>query len=175
MKRTSIPAIAAATVVPCGCRTDAQILAKEQDMARDTALRRGQFELNYPQATATVLSSVMLQPITWRGTERAEYTVGVSGCGQQKTWVVHLPARHLGLVRRRRPLIDIPIGPLGNGCGCRRSSCSRNEAAAPAPAGLNRAFASGHHGSGGGLADLTPAVEQPYCNARTRTVTSRRP
>jgi hypothetical protein len=90
MRSLTLP-IAAAAVLLAGCQTDAQILAKEQDMARDTALRRGQFELNCPQANATVLSSVMLQPIAWRGTERAEYTVGVSGCGREKTYVVICP------------------------------------------------------------------------------------
>jgi hypothetical protein len=83
--------LAATSVALSACQSDAQILAKEQDVARDAALRRGQFELNCPQATATVLSSVMLQPIAWRGTERAEYTVGVSGCGAQKTYVVVCP------------------------------------------------------------------------------------
>jgi hypothetical protein len=91
MKSLTLMSIAAAAVLLAGCQTDAQILAKEQDMARDTALRRGQFELNCPQATATILSSVMLQPIAWRGTERAEYTVGVSGCGREKTYVVICP------------------------------------------------------------------------------------
>ena len=31
---------------------------------------------------------------------------------------------------------------------------------------------SGHEGGGGGLADVTPAVEQPHCNARARALTS---
>jgi hypothetical protein len=91
MKALTPMTLAAAAVLLAGCQTDAQILSKEQDMARDTALRRGQFELNCPQATATVLSSVMLQPIAWRGTERAEYTVGVAGCGREKTYVVVCP------------------------------------------------------------------------------------
>jgi hypothetical protein len=91
MKALTPMTLAAAAVLLAGCQTDAQILNKEQDMARDTALRRGQFELNCPQATATVLSSVMLQPIAWRGTERAEYTVGVAGCGREKTYVVVCP------------------------------------------------------------------------------------
>ena len=91
MKALTPMTLAAAAVLLAGCQTDAQILNKEQDMARDTALRRGRFELNCPQATATVLSSVMLQPIAWRGTERAEYTVGVAGCGREKTYVVVCP------------------------------------------------------------------------------------
>jgi len=33
----------------------------------------------------------MLQPVAWRGTERAEYTIGVAGCGKQKTYIVVCP------------------------------------------------------------------------------------
>jgi len=34
------------------------------------------------------LSSNVLQPVLWGGQERAEYTVGVSGCGKRATYVV---------------------------------------------------------------------------------------
>jgi hypothetical protein len=91
MKRFALFALASSTVVLAGCQTDAQILASEQAIATQTALRRGQFELSCPEATATVLSTAMLQPVAWRGTERAEYTIGVSGCGRQKTYIVVCP------------------------------------------------------------------------------------
>jgi len=91
MKPFTLYALAAATAVLAGCQTDAQILASEQALASQTALRRGQFELSCPGATSTVLSTAMLQPVAWRGTERAEYTIGVSGCGQQKTYIVVCP------------------------------------------------------------------------------------
>jgi hypothetical protein len=81
-------AIAAAAAAVAGCQTDAQILASEQANAVNVAARRGQFEMNCPAATGTVLSSNMLQPVAWRGMERAEYTVGVEGCGQRRTYVV---------------------------------------------------------------------------------------
>jgi hypothetical protein len=77
-----------AVLLVAGCQTDAQILAGEQALARETAARRGQFELNCPRANATVLSSTMLQPVAWRGFERAEYTIGVEGCGRRKTYIV---------------------------------------------------------------------------------------
>jgi hypothetical protein len=91
MRRVTLIALGALGAALTGCQTDAQILAKEQEVATQTALRRGQFELNCPQATASQLSSAMLQPIAWRGTERAEYTIGVAGCGRQKTYVVVCP------------------------------------------------------------------------------------
>ena len=59
------------------------------------ALKRGQFELNCLAATASVLSSQLAQPVgngpILRGPERAEYTIGVSGCDQRKTYVVICP------------------------------------------------------------------------------------
>jgi hypothetical protein len=91
MKTRALLALAVAATTLAGCQTDAQILANEQAIATQTALRRGQFELSCPEATASVLSSAVLQPVAWRGTERAEYTIGVSGCGKQRTYVVVCP------------------------------------------------------------------------------------
>ena len=88
MRVLALTAVAASTVLLSACQTDAQILASEQALATQTALRRGQFELSCPEATASVLSTAMLQPVAWRGTERAEYTIGVAGCVKQKTYIV---------------------------------------------------------------------------------------
>lgn len=71
-----------------GCQTDAQILASEQETATQTALRRGQFELDCPQATPTILSSNLLQAGRYVGYLHAEYTIGVAGCGQRRTYTV---------------------------------------------------------------------------------------
>ena len=70
-----------------GCQSDAQILASEQAVAMQAAVRRGQFEMNCPQAKGSILSSNLLQPVAWAGLERAEYTVGVEGCGQRRTYI----------------------------------------------------------------------------------------
>jgi hypothetical protein len=88
MTKRSIPVLALAAGVLAGCQTDAQILASERSTALQVATRRGQFEMGCPQATGTVLSATMLQPMVWGGLERAEYTVGVEGCGLRKTYVV---------------------------------------------------------------------------------------
>ncbi|MGB7934741.1 MAG: hypothetical protein WCH04_21470 [Gammaproteobacteria bacterium] len=74
-----------------GCQSQGQILASEEGVATQTAVRRGQFELGCPQATGTILSRNMLQPVLWGGEERAEYTVGVSGCGKRSVYVVICP------------------------------------------------------------------------------------
>ena len=77
-----------AAVAVTGCQTDAQLLAREQETATQTALRRGQFELDCPQATGTILSSNLLQWGAWGNYLQAEYTVGVAGCGQRRTYIV---------------------------------------------------------------------------------------
>ncbi len=87
MSRITLLPLAAALLALGACEGPQQILADEQSVATDVALRRARFEMNCPAATATVLSSQLLQPAAWRGIERAEYTIGVSGCGQRATYV----------------------------------------------------------------------------------------
>ena len=92
VRRTAGLAAAAAVL---GCATQQQMLARKQAMAMQTATSRGQFELGCPQASGVLLSQEMTQPTLqgpWvGGVERAEYTIGVEGCGQRKTYVVICP------------------------------------------------------------------------------------
>lgn len=78
-----------------GCATQAQFLDSKQTMAMNTAVSRGQFEMNCPQATGTIISREVVQPALqgpWvGGIQRAEFTVGVAGCGQRTTFVVVCP------------------------------------------------------------------------------------
>jgi hypothetical protein len=59
------------------------------------ALARGKFEMNYPASTASVLSKEVIQPPVrgpyYVGPERAEYTIGVVGCGQRATYLALCP------------------------------------------------------------------------------------
>ena len=75
-----------------GCASDQELLANQQGMAIQTALTRGKFELNCPTATGSVLSQETVQPVVRGplvgGMERVQYTVGVAGCDQRKTYVV---------------------------------------------------------------------------------------
>jgi len=80
--------VLAGTLVAGGCQTTAEMLAADQADASGIAARRGQFELNCPQVTTSILSSNVLQPLLWGGQERAEYTIGVAGCGRRTTYVV---------------------------------------------------------------------------------------
>ncbi|HUL94203.1 MAG TPA: hypothetical protein VLV56_17835 [Burkholderiales bacterium] len=88
MRSLLLASVLLAGLAAAGCQSAAQVLSVDQQTAMQTALRRGQFEMACPQATGTVLSSNLLQPIAWRGLERSEYTVGVEGCGQRRTYVV---------------------------------------------------------------------------------------
>jgi hypothetical protein len=78
-----------------GCVSQQQFLANKESMAVKTALTRGQFELNCPTATGAVLSSEVIQPPIrgpWvGGVQRAEYTVGVSGCDKRVVFTVICP------------------------------------------------------------------------------------
>jgi hypothetical protein len=71
-----------------GCATPAQFLDSKQGMAVDTAAQRARFEMNCPDAIGTVISREVIQPVVFGGMQRAEFTVGVAGCGQRKTLVV---------------------------------------------------------------------------------------
>ena len=82
----------AALVLPLlisACATEAQFLAQTAPSALNTALARGRFELNCPNATGTVLSKKMtyingvgIGMGGGGGYEWGEYTIGVRGCGK---------------------------------------------------------------------------------------------
>src|ERR1051325_1841069 len=81
-----------------GCQTQQQMLQSSQGMAIQTALNRAKFEMGCQSATGTVLSTNISQPSiqgprggTAYGVQRLEYTVGVRGCGQRKTYIVVCP------------------------------------------------------------------------------------
>jgi len=82
-------------LVSTGCTTQAQFLDSKQGMAMQTAVSRGQFEMNCPQATPTLISREVIQPVLQGpyvgGIPRAEYTIGVSGCGKRTIFVVICP------------------------------------------------------------------------------------
>jgi hypothetical protein len=81
----------AAMVVVSGCASVPLTTAKEP-MALDTALKRARFDMSCPAATGTVLSKQTIEPavrnVRYAGPERAEFTIGVEGCGKRQTLVV---------------------------------------------------------------------------------------
>jgi hypothetical protein len=92
LRQGILTAALAALACTAGCATQQQMLQQKQPLALDTAVKRGQFDLNCPTATGVVLSSDFIQPAIqgpWvSGLQRVEYTVGVEGCGDRTTYVV---------------------------------------------------------------------------------------
>jgi hypothetical protein len=80
--------------------TDQQFLDQHQGAAIQTAVTRAQFELNCPGATGVILSREVVEPALqgpWvQGVPRAEYTIGVEGCSERKTYVVICPENGSG-------------------------------------------------------------------------------
>ena len=78
-----------------GCASQSQFLNDKQDMAMQTALSRGKFDLNCQQASPVLISREVVQPALqgpWvSGIPRAEYTIGVKGCDKHQTYIVICP------------------------------------------------------------------------------------
>jgi hypothetical protein len=79
----------AAMMAVAGCQT-VPLTTQLQPMAMDYALKRARFDMNCPTATASVLTSEVIQPparalMINQGPERAQYTIGVTGCDQRQT------------------------------------------------------------------------------------------
>ena len=81
-----------------GCQTQQDMVQSQQGTAVQTALNRARFDMNCPSATGQVLSTNVSQPeVQGRfggavyGVQRIEYTVGVTGCGKRRTYVVVCP------------------------------------------------------------------------------------
>jgi hypothetical protein len=95
MRNRLVRVVLVTTVVVAACATQTQMLDTKQDMAMQTALTRGKFDLSCPDATAQILSREVTQPAVqspWiSGIQRAEYTVGVEGCGKRQTYLVLCP------------------------------------------------------------------------------------
>jgi hypothetical protein len=94
-RRCAQVALIVGVVAAAGCTTNKQFLDDNQQAAEQTALERGRFELNCPEATPTILSREVVEPAIVGprtiGFDRAEYTIGVSGCGKRATFVVVCP------------------------------------------------------------------------------------
>jgi hypothetical protein len=95
MPRSVVLLVLVVVLAGAGCVSQGQFLDGKQGMAMQTAVSRGQFEMNCPAATGTVLSREVVQPVLQgpllNGIQRAEYTVGVAGCGKRTTFVVVCP------------------------------------------------------------------------------------
>jgi hypothetical protein len=92
----TLPLVLFAALIAAGCASGPPFIDQMQPEAVSMAQRRGQFEMNCPAATAQLLSRETIQPLVqfsyrFAGTVRAEYNVGVAGCGKRATYVVICP------------------------------------------------------------------------------------
>jgi len=98
------PLLAApAALLAAACASGPPFIDVKQPDAVQVAARRGQFEMNCPAATGQVLSREMVQPAAGPRLgeqERAEYTIGVAGCGRRATYVVVCPEDGSGCFAR---------------------------------------------------------------------------
>jgi hypothetical protein len=82
-------ALTSAAIAAC---STTPLTTTKQPMALDFAVKRARFEMNCPEAAGSVLSSETIQPpnvgVRFSGPERAQFTIGVSGCDKRETLVV---------------------------------------------------------------------------------------
>ena len=86
--------LVAVPVLLSACASGPPFIDQMEATAIDMAVRRGQFEMNCPSATGQLISSETIQPPVRPFImipERAEYTVGVTGCGKRNSYVVICP------------------------------------------------------------------------------------
>jgi hypothetical protein len=96
MSRSRVILMAAiVAAMAAGCATQQQFLQSKQNMAVNTAMNRAQFEMNCQDVTPTIISREVVQPALqgrWvNGIQRAEYTIGATGCGKRMTFIVICP------------------------------------------------------------------------------------
>jgi len=76
------------------CQTNLQFLTTRRTRAVDTALTEAYFEMDCPGEKGLLCPEVVrsaLQGSAVAGIERAEFTIGVTGCGQRRTYMVACP------------------------------------------------------------------------------------
>jgi len=97
MRNTQLLLALVSVLATVGSQTQQQMLQSSQPMAVQTALNRARFDMNCSSATGQVLSTNVSQPalqgafVSAYGVQRMEYTVGVTGCGQRRTYIVICP------------------------------------------------------------------------------------
>lgn len=75
-------------LLAAGCASGPPFIDRMQPEATAKAERRAQFDLNCPSATGQVINRESIEPLAFGGPLRAQYTIGVSGCGKRATVVV---------------------------------------------------------------------------------------
>jgi hypothetical protein len=95
MKKAFVVLSLVAASALTGCVSQTQFLDSKQGMAIETASSKARFELSCQDIMTTVISREVVQPALqgpWvNGIQRAEYTIGINGCGKKIMFVVICP------------------------------------------------------------------------------------
>jgi len=95
MSRARFFVVVAVLLAGAGCMSQEKFLDSRQAQAVQTAVSRGQFDMNCPGAVGQVLSREVTQPPfqgpAMVGEQRGLFTVGVEGCGHRQTYQVLCP------------------------------------------------------------------------------------
>jgi hypothetical protein len=82
------------------CANQSQFLDNKQGIAMETVLSQGRFDLNCQQVSPVLISREVVQPVLQgpfvNGIDRAEFTIGVEGCGKRHSYVVICPDGNAG-------------------------------------------------------------------------------
>ena len=94
-----------------GCASQQQFLDQLEPAALSAAQNRAQFELNCPNLTTSILSRKIIEPppvaVRLGAMQRAEYTIGVSGCERRSTYMaVCLDASNCNAFAQTARIID---------------------------------------------------------------------
>jgi hypothetical protein len=107
--RFSVVAVTLA-LMAAGCTSPGgpPFIEQAQPGAVSMAVSRAQSDMSCPAASGQVISREMAQPLSfYAGVPRAEYTVGVTGCGKQATYFVACPNDGSGSCRAGRSRDEI--------------------------------------------------------------------
>jgi hypothetical protein len=85
MKRFLAPILA---LIAAGCASGPPFIDQMQPTATAKAEARARFDLDCPDAKGEVINREQLEPLVFGGPVRAQYTIGVAGCGKRATVVV---------------------------------------------------------------------------------------
>lgn len=85
MKRCLASVLMLATA---GCASGPPFIDQMEPTATAKAEARARFDLNCPEAKGEVINREQLEPLAFGGPVRAQYTIGVTGCGKRMLVVV---------------------------------------------------------------------------------------
>lgn len=72
-------------LLAAGCASGPSFVDQMEPEAMAKAVRRAQFAFDCPSTSGQVLNRQNLEPMFFGGPVRAQYTIGVTGCGKRAT------------------------------------------------------------------------------------------